>query len=62
MKIKTIAIIGSGTMGSGISQMAAACGYDTLLYDLNEESLTKARTIIDKNLEGGVKRNKISAF
>ena len=60
MKIKTIAIIGSGTMGSGIAQMAAACGYDTLLYDLSEESLTKARSIINKNLEGGVKRNKIS--
>lgn len=60
MKIRTIAIIGSGTMGSGIAQMAAACGYGTLLYDLNEESLKKARSIIDKNLEGGLKRNKIT--
>ncbi len=35
--IKTIGVCGAGTMGSGIAQVAAMAGYDTMLYDLDAE-------------------------
>ena len=57
--IHTIAVIGAGTMGSGIAQLAAAAGYNTLLYDVNETALANARNIIDENLDGAVKRGKM---
>jgi 3-hydroxybutyryl-CoA dehydrogenase len=36
-----VAIIGSGTMGSGIAQVAATSGCAVKLFDLNQEALTK---------------------
>ncbi|MGZ5244851.1 MAG: 3-hydroxyacyl-CoA dehydrogenase NAD-binding domain-containing protein [Bacteroidia bacterium] len=59
--IKTIAVIGAGTMGSGIAQLSAAAGYKTIIYDLNEEALANALKAIDKNIEGAVERGKLSA-
>ncbi|MCX6352739.1 MAG: 3-hydroxyacyl-CoA dehydrogenase NAD-binding domain-containing protein [Bacteroidetes bacterium] len=56
--IKTIAVVGAGTMGSGIAQLAATAGYQTLLYDLDEEMLTKAKEAIAQNLQGAVDRGK----
>lgn len=49
--IKTIAVVGAGTMGSGIAQVAAQSGYSTILFDLNKEVLEKAAIIIKKNLQ-----------
>lgn len=57
----TICVCGAGTMGSSIAQAAAASGIFTVLYDLNEEVLTKAKTSIEKNLQMLVEKNKISA-
>lgn len=35
--IQTIGVVGSGTMGSGIAQVAAQAGFDVILYDINDE-------------------------
>lgn len=42
MKIQKVGIIGAGTMGRGIAQVAATAGCQVVLYDMNEEALSKA--------------------
>ena len=55
-----ICVIGSGTMGSGIAQVSAQSGFKTLLYDINEEVLSKAKNSIQKSLQTLVDKEKIS--
>ncbi len=50
MMINSICICGAGTMGSGIAQTAAQHGFHTILYDINEEIIAKAKTKIDSDL------------
>jgi 3-hydroxybutyryl-CoA dehydrogenase len=57
---KTICICGAGTMGSGIAQTCAQSGFATVLFDLNEEVIRKAKTNIEKNLQTLVEKNKIN--
>jgi 3-hydroxybutyryl-CoA dehydrogenase len=59
--IHTIGVIGAGTMGSGIAQVAAQNGFYTLLFDINEEVLEKAKTAIQNNLLYLAEKQKISA-
>lgn len=47
-------------MGSGIAQVSATAGFKTILYDLNEEIIQKAKTKIDKDLQLLVDKQKIS--
>ncbi len=61
MEIKTIGIAGAGTMGAGIAQVTATYGYQTILFDVNETMLTKAKAGIEKSLESLVQKQKISA-
>jgi 3-hydroxybutyryl-CoA dehydrogenase len=56
-----ICICGAGTMGSGIAQLAASSGFYTILYEVNEGVLEKAKTVISKNLQTLVHKNKISS-
>ena len=58
--IKTIAIIGAGTMGSGIAQICASAGYSTILYDTESSALEKAKNAIIANLNGAIQRGKLS--
>lgn len=51
MEIKHIFIIGSGTMGNGIAQTAATCGYQVTLMDILPEQLERARVTISKSTE-----------
>ncbi len=37
MNIKTIGVVGAGTMGNGIAQVAAAAGYDVIMSDIDEK-------------------------
>jgi len=60
MTIKTIAVIGAGTMGHGIAQIAAAAGYDVKLNDLNDGILRKALDKIAKNLDRSVQKGSLS--
>lgn len=59
--IRKIAVVGAGTMGAGIAQLAAQAGYNVLLYDLEAGALEKAKAKTTKNLDGAIKRGKISA-
>ena len=58
--IITICACGAGTMGSGIAQVAAQSGFDTILFDVNENVLIRAQDFIRKNLQYLVYKNKIS--
>jgi 3-hydroxybutyryl-CoA dehydrogenase len=60
MNINSICVCGAGTMGSGIAQAAAQAGFFTLLYELSPSILEKAKTSIEKNLQGLVEKGKIS--
>ncbi len=58
--IKTVGIIGAGTMGIGIAQVCALAGYQVLLYDNSRAALDIAGNKIHEILEKGVDRGKIS--
>ena len=58
--IRTITVVGAGTMGNGIAHVAAAGGYRTLLFDTDSGALEKSRTRIHVNLDKGVARGKLS--
>ena len=55
-----VAVVGAGTMGHGIAQVVALAGYETALTDSNAAVLEAAPARIEKNLEGGVTRGKIT--
>jgi 3-hydroxybutyryl-CoA dehydrogenase len=58
--INSICVCGAGTMGSGIAQVAAQSGFNTILYELNPVVLETARGIISKNLQSLVEKGKLS--
>ncbi len=55
-----IAVIGSGTMGSGIVQVCAQAGYQVVMRDINQDALDRGMKTVDKNLGRLVKKEKIS--
>ncbi len=57
----TICICGAGTMGSGIAQVAAQSGFNTILFDVNKDVLQIARSGIQKNLTYLADKEKISS-
>lgn len=59
--INTIAICGAGTMGAGIAQVAATSGFTTILFDIQEPGLEKARNQITKSLGVAVEKGRLSA-
>ena len=54
-----VAIIGSGTMGSGIAQVAATAGCEVKIYDTNQDTLTKSKTTLESTLSKLVEKGKI---
>lgn len=56
-----VTVIGAGTMGHGIAQVAAQAGFDVRLHDADAAALDRALATIEANLEGGVARGKLSA-
>lgn len=56
----TIGVIGAGTMGTGIAQVAATNGNKVLLYDSYSEQLAKAKTSLEKIMGRLVEKGKIS--
>lgn len=61
MEIKTFGVIGAGTMGTGIAQVAAVSGFNVILHDINEEILGRSQKIIDKSLSKLIEKGKIEA-
>jgi 3-hydroxybutyryl-CoA dehydrogenase len=58
--IKTVAVIGAGTMGQGIAQVCAAKGLKVLIYDVQSEVITKGINSIKRNQEALVEKGKIT--
>ena len=58
--IKTIGIVGAGTMGQGIAQICAQAGYKTILFDINATVLQKAQKTTTINLDKGIERGKLT--
>ncbi|KNC95558.1 3-hydroxyacyl-CoA dehydrogenase PaaH [Trabulsiella odontotermitis] len=60
-RINTVAVIGSGTMGAGIAEVAASAGHQVLLYDIASDALARAVDGIRTRLESRVARGKLTA-
>jgi 3-hydroxybutyryl-CoA dehydrogenase len=58
-EIRTVAVLGAGTMGNGIAHVFARCGFDVILRDVEEGFLSRARDTIARNLDREVKKGKI---
>lgn len=56
-----ISVIGSGTMGSGIAQVAATAGCSVKIYDTNQAALEKSKVALEKTLSRLVEKEKISS-
>jgi 3-hydroxybutyryl-CoA dehydrogenase len=59
--IRTVAVLGAGTMGNGIAHVFARSGYDVILRDVQENFLARARDTIANNLDREIKKGKIAA-
>ncbi|MEM7185126.1 MAG: 3-hydroxyacyl-CoA dehydrogenase NAD-binding domain-containing protein [Bacteroidota bacterium] len=59
--IRNVGIIGSGTMGSGIAQVAATAGCNVVLYDSHAAALDKARQALDKILNRLIEKGRIDS-
>lgn len=59
-QIQSLAVIGSGTMGAGIAQVAAASGYNVVLCDVQDAFLDKARKAITGSYDKFVQKEKMS--
>jgi 3-hydroxybutyryl-CoA dehydrogenase len=57
--VATVVVIGAGIMGTGIAHVAALGGFKTVLNDVSDELLQKAREGIRKDLQKGVELGKI---
>ena len=58
--IRTVAVLGAGTMGNGIAHVFARAGYSVILRDVEERFLQRAMETIGKNLDREVKKGKLS--
>jgi 3-hydroxybutyryl-CoA dehydrogenase len=61
MEIKTVGMVGAGTMGNGIAHVFAKSGCSVVLCDVEERFLQRALDTIGKNLEREASKGKISA-
>jgi len=58
--VTMIGVLGAGTMGHGIAQVAAAAGFQVLLRDINDAAVAKGKQAIELNLAKGIERGKIT--
>ncbi len=59
--IKTVAVLGAGTMGNGVAHVFARAGYNVILRDVEQRFLDRGLETIGKNLDREVKKEKITA-
>jgi 3-hydroxyacyl-CoA dehydrogenase/enoyl-CoA hydratase/carnithine racemase len=59
-KIKTVAMLGGGTMGSGIVNLLLSNGFETILWDINDEAIQKGLSAIRKTYEYPIKKGKMT--
>ncbi len=58
--IRTVAVLGAGTMGNGIAHVFVRSGYDVILRDVEQRYLDRARDAISKNLDREIKKGKLT--
>ena len=61
MDIKTVGVIGAGTMGNGIAHVFAKSGYAVVLVDVEQRFLDRGMDTIRKNLEREVSKSKLTS-
>ena len=59
--IKRVGVLGCGLMGSGIAQVTAAAGYETVVRDVSKELLDRGRAGIEKSLAKFVEKGRLAA-
>jgi 3-hydroxybutyryl-CoA dehydrogenase len=59
--IRTVAVLGAGTMGNGVAHVFARAGYNVILRDVEQRSLDRGLETITKNLDREVNKEKITA-
>src|SRR5437879_7924536 len=59
--IKRVGVLGCGLMGSGMAQVAATAGYDTVVRDVSQQVWDKARAGIERSLAKFVEKGKLPA-
>ncbi|HDU5015453.1 TPA: 3-hydroxyacyl-CoA dehydrogenase [Klebsiella quasipneumoniae] len=59
--IANVAVIGSGTMGAGIAEVAAAAGHPVLIYDIDHQAIARAIEGIARRLASRVERGKLAS-
>ncbi|WP_292289361.1 3-hydroxybutyryl-CoA dehydrogenase [Marivita sp.] len=60
MTVKSIGVVGAGQMGNGIAHVMSLAGYDVVLNDISEDALKRALSLIEKNMDRQVSREKIT--
>ncbi|HKO54798.1 MAG TPA: 3-hydroxyacyl-CoA dehydrogenase family protein [Thermoanaerobaculia bacterium] len=60
MTIRSIAVIGTGTMGRGIAYLSALAGYETFVHDVETAALDGARGWLESTLRKGVEKGKVA--
>lgn len=60
MAIKTIGVVGAGTMGAGITQIAAQAGFNVVMRDVTDEFVNRGKAVIEKNLSRNVKKDRMT--
>jgi 3-hydroxyacyl-CoA dehydrogenase/enoyl-CoA hydratase/carnithine racemase len=59
-KIKTVAMLGGGTMGSGITNLLLSNGFATILWDINDEAIQKGLSALRKTYDYPIKKGKMT--
>ena len=59
-RVESVAVLGAGTMGHGIAQVAAASGYHVVIRDMSEELVVRGLRAVEANLARGVERGKVT--
>ncbi|HYJ46282.1 MAG TPA: 3-hydroxybutyryl-CoA dehydrogenase [Pyrinomonadaceae bacterium] len=57
--IRTIGVVGAGTMGNGIAQVAARAGFNVVLRDVKDEFLRRGMSAVDKSLQRDVDKERL---
>ena len=58
---ESFGVVGAGTMGNGIAQVAARAGFDVVMRDVADEFLSRGMKAIDKSLQRDVDKERLSA-
>ena len=59
--IDKVGVLGGGLMGSGIAQVSAMAGFDTIVREISDPVIDKSRTGIEKVLSKGIEKGKVTA-